>query len=226
MKTQILTILFSVIYVLGYTQNNEHIYPNFIGQELKSIKANSGWKVLQKASGDLNTDGTTDFALILESRDSVFEKRCSDCKLLKNKPRIIVVLLSHNSTLKTTIQNNKFIARGDEGGMMPYLEPELSIENGLLNIYYQYTRSSQSYTFKFDASQMVIIKAESTGVHSATGSFESLKYDFRKGELIWELGHISQDKTETKISPFDIKPKSLSEFEEMYEWEIIDHKLL
>ncbi len=226
MKKRILTLLFLGFFILGYSQNKESIYPNFIGQNLNTIENNSDWGILKKSSGDLNKDGFNDFALILESKDSILEKRCSDCKLLKNKPRIIVILLNQNNFDKVIIQNNKFIARGDEGGMLPLLEPELSIENGLLKIYYQYTRSNQSYTFEFDNNQMLIVKAESNGVHSASGNFENDRYDFKKGEIISETGNVSQEKVETEIIKFNVKPKSLSEFGEMSQWEIIEYKYL
>ena len=226
MKKRILTLLFLGFFILGCSQNNESIYPNFIGQNINTIENNSDWKILEKSSGDLNKDGFNDFALILESKDSILEKRCLDCKLLKSKPRIIVILLNQNNIEKAIIQNNKFIARGDEGGMLPHLEPELSIENGLLNIYYQFTRSNQSYTFEFDNNKMVIIKAESNGVHSASGNFENDKFDFKKGEIISETGNISQEKVQTEIIKFDIKLKSLSEFGEMSEWEITENKYL
>ena len=226
MKKRILTSLFLAFCILGCSQNNKSIYPNFIGQNLDAIENNSNWKVLQKSSGDLNKDGINDFALILESKDSILEKKCSDCKVLKNKPRIIVVLLNQNSGEKVIIQNNKFIARGDEGGMLPYLEPELSIKNGLLTIYYQYTRSNQSYTFGYKNDRMEIKSAENNGVDSASGNFKNDKYDFKKGIITSEKGNISQEKVETEIIKIDIKPKSLSEFGEMSEWEIAENKYL
>ncbi|CAH8281591.1 hypothetical protein EV196_104177 [Mariniflexile fucanivorans] len=226
MEQRILTLLFLCFCILGNSQNNESIYPNFIGQNLNTIENNSDWRILQKSSGDLNKDDLTDFALILESKDSILEKRRSDCKLLKNKPRIIIVMLNKNGYEETIIQNNKFIALGDEGGMLPYLEPELSIENGLLIIYYQFARSNQSYTFEFNNNQMVIIKAESNGVESATGNFENDKYDFKKGEIISETGNILEEKVSTEIIKFSIKPKTLSEFGEMSEWEIAENKYL
>ena len=207
---------------MGISQNKKSIYPNFSEQKLGEIENNSDWKVLQKSSGDLNKDGLNDFALILESNDSILEKRCSDCQLLKSKPRIIIVLISNEKI----IQNNKFIARGDEGGMLPYLEPELSIKNGFLTIYYQFTRGNQSYTFEYVNRKMLITKAESNGVHSASGDFENDKYDFKIGKIISETGNISEEKIKTKIIKFKIKRKSLSEMGEMSEWEIAEYKYL
>ncbi len=226
MKDPILTIIFSLLCFLGYSQNNEFNYPNFIGQNLNSIENNSDWEILQKAAGDLNNDQLEDLSIILESKDSIFEKRCFDCYLLKNKPRIILVLLSENGNKIVNIQNNKFIARGDEGGMTNYIEPELKIENHLLTISYQYTRSNQSYTFEFENNQMEIISAESNGVESASGNFENEKFDFKKGEIISKTGNISQENDKTEIIKINIKPKSLSDFQEMYEWEITENKYL
>lgn len=226
MKKRILTILFLVFCVLGYSQNIEFNYPNFIGQSIESVKNNLEWEILQIATGDLNKDGFEDNSLILESKDSVFEKRCSDCFLLKNKARILLVLLNKNGEIKVTIQNNRFIARGDEGGMANYIEPELSIENQFLKIYYQYTRSNQSYTFGFKNNQMEIVFAETNGVESWSGNFESDKYDFLNNVITSEIGNISQDKVKTEIIKINIKPKTLSEFGEMYDWEIAENKYL
>lgn len=225
-KNLLVTILLLVLAVSGFSQNSEFTYPNFIGQELHSVENDNDWDVLQKASGDLNKDGKIDYALILESKDSVPEKRCSNCHLTKNKPRIILILLDQDKSQKVVIQNNRFIARGDEGGMAYYIEPELSIKDGLLNVYYQYTRSNQSYTFEYNNGRMEILYAESNGVHSASGNFENEKYDFKKGKIISETGNISQEKVETEITTIDIQPKSLSEFEEMYQWQIAEHKYL
>ncbi len=225
-KNLLVTILLLVLSLSGFSQNSEFIYPDFIGQNLQSVESDPDWNVLQKSLGDLNTDGRTDVGLILESKDSVHEKRCSNCHLSKNKPRIILIFLNQDGSQEVVIQNNKFIARGDEGGMAYYIEPELSIKDGLLNIFYQYTRSNQSYTFQYKNGRMEILYAESNGVHSASGNFENEKYDFKRGKIISETGNISIEKVETEITEINIQPKSLSEFEEMYEWQIAEYKYL
>lgn len=226
MKEQILIVTFTLFYLLGYSQNNEMKYPDFIGQNLSSIENNTDWEILRKAAGDLDNDQLEDLTIILESKDSIPEKRCSGCNSLKKKARIILVLLNKNGDKNVIIQNNRFIARGDEGGMAYYIEPELEIENQLLTIFYQYTRSNQSYTFEFKNGQMVIISAESNGVESASGNFESDKFDFIKGEILTKTGNVSQEADSTGIIKINIKPKSLSDFENMYEWKIAENKYL
>jgi hypothetical protein len=225
MKKQILILLVSFC-ALGFSQDYQSIYPSFIGMNLNEIETNSEWGILQKATGDLTKNGLDDYAIVIESNDSIPEKRCLDCKLLKNKPRIILVLFNLDGKLKVKIQNNEFIARGDEGGMSPYIEPELSIKNGLFSIYYQFTRSNQSYTFKYKNNRIEIVKAESMGVHSASGNYENDKFDFTNGTLTSETGNISEEESESKIVEFEKKPKSLSEFGPMYEWEITEYKYL
>lgn len=226
MQKKFFTLLLSAFCVLGYSQINSSSYPDFIGQYLDAVENNKEWEIIQKASGDLNRDGLEDLSLILESTDSIPEKRCSNCKLSKNKPRIILVLLNQINGEKVIIQNNNFIARGDEGGMLNYIEPELSIENGVLTVLYQYLRSNQSYTFELKNGRMEITGAKSYGVHAATGNFENDQYDFKTGEIISETGNISQEKVATEILKINVKPKSLSEFGLMYDWKITENKYL
>ncbi|MCM4161622.1 hypothetical protein FHG64_05705 [Antarcticibacterium flavum] len=220
------TLLFLILSLSGYSQEKESSYPHFIGQPLSFVESHPDWEILKSSTGDLDEDGQNDIALIIESKDSIPEKRCSSCYLRNNKPRIILIFLNKDGYQNVIIQNNEFIARGDEGGMATYIEPELSITNGLLNIFYQYTRSNQSYTFELLEDRMEIIGAKSNGVHSASGNFESVEYDFKEGKIITETGHISQEKLKTEIQKINIKPKSLSEFGKMYEWQVAEYKNL
>lgn len=197
-----------------------------MGQDSTTVMNSEKWEILKKATGDLNNDGLNDSAFILQSTDSIIEKRCKSCYSLKNKARIIVVLLNENNKSTVITQNNKFIARGNEGGMLPYLEPELFIKDGQLTIFYQYTRSNQSYTFKLKANEMIISSAESNDVDSASGNFVSDKFDFTNQEITSKTGNISDDKDQTKIIKFNAKPKSLSDFNKMYDWEIAEYKYL
>ncbi len=226
MKTYFLTIVLSLIGFWGFSQGEENPYPNFIGQDLRMILGSEKWEILDDATGDLNKDGVNDKALILQSKDSIIEKRCESCYRLKNKPRIIVVLLNKKDDYKVISQNNRFIARGDEGGMSPYLEPELSIKEGRLKIYYEYTRSHQSYTFEYKENEMEIVSAESTGVDAVSGNFENDRFDFARQEIISKTGNISGETDHTEVIKFNKRPKALSEFSEMYEWEIAEDMFL
>jgi len=71
-----------------------------------------------------------------------------------------------------------------------------------------------------------IVYAENNGVRSAAGKFTSDKYSFKEGKIITETGHISHDESKWETTKIDIKPKSLSEFGEMYQWEVTENKYL
>lgn len=218
-------LFFLITTILSYSQDIHFDYPHFKGKTLIEIQENSDWSIIKKASGDLNGDTIDDLAIVIEYKNKVFETRCDECRL-KQKPRIILVLLNSVNIHKVIIQNNVFIAREDEGGMLPQISPELSITDKLLTIYYQYTRGNQSYTFKFNKDKMKVLKASSFGVHNNAGDFEGREFDFFKNELKVETGNISDEVFKTKIYKFKIQPKSLSEFGKMYDWKIVENYYL
>jgi hypothetical protein len=215
-------LCFNVSFTLS--QSNQINYPSFSGLELGEVLKNSDWKILCEAKGYLNAGTALDFTLILESKKELKYKPCKKCKIASVKPRIIVVVIDN----LVAIQNNSFIARGDEGGMLPYLEPEISIKDKKLTILWQYTRDSTSYIFEYDKSEMILITARKTGVHSATGNYESYYFDFKNRVAESVRGNISEeDSKEESIKIKNLKKlKSLSNLKQMYDWEVIPNILL
>ncbi len=114
--------------------------------------------------------------------------------------------------------------------MLPYLTPEISFDKNELIIYYQYIRSNQSYTFKMVKNNLCLIKAQSHGIHSASGDTEGKIYDFNKKTLIVTKGNISSasEDDEKKTYTIELKNglKKISEFTEMYEWEVLKNRYL
>ncbi len=220
--------LLQVVLFLGtltmYAQSINN-YPDFSNHDLNELLNNKAWKVLEKAEGFLNNNNQKDVALVLESKDSLLEQRIGETTR-KNLPRILLVFLDN----KFFVQNNTFIARGDEGGILPYLTPEISFDKNELIIYYQFTRSNQSYTFKMVKNNLCLIKAESHGTHSASGATEGMFYDFKKKSLTITKGNISSasEDDEKKIYTIELKNglKKISEFTEMYEWEVLKNRYL
>lgn len=228
-------LFFSIVIVLAQ-EDTPTPYPDFMGQELSAIEKNKAWQVLEKATGDLNKDGKDDVAIVIESNEDFIEVRCKDCPTSLSKARILLVLFCENDTFKVHTQNNEFIPRSDEGGMSAMIEPELTIEANQLIILQQYTRSDTKYVFELHKDQFMILLAESNSVHAASGNTENCVFDFIKKEIVITKGHISNEeayeneeegrKEKTTIIKFDKKPKSLSDFGIMYEWEIVEYRFL
>ena len=217
-KTSLLIILSLLLH------NAQSQYPELTGKSMAAINAISAdWAILSETAGDLNRDGVDDLCLILESTDSIPETRFGGLTK-QNKPRIILVLLNIDGEFSVISQNNHFIARGDEGGMVPYLEPGISIADGVLTIYYEYVRSSMTYNFTYYAGHMIITKAVSTGRNGANGNVETDYFDFKKGEIKSMTGNIGKDEYETKVFKTDQEPRKLCEFGPMYSWNIIENK--
>lgn len=225
MNKAILTLLLLSSYA-GFCQVDQSSYPDFVGMSLNAVENSLEWNVLDAASGDLNKDGYEDHVVILELKKPILEKRCANCKSLKTKPRIILVLKQLQDEQQVVLQNNAFIARDEDGGMSPHLEPVLSIENGKLTVFYQFTRASLSYTFEFHERQLLLIKAASNGVHDAKGNYTIDRFDFVNSTLTSETGNIAETSSKTVTIDIPTKLKSLSSLGEIYSWEVIENKFL
>ena len=219
-----LQVLFLLQFFVVFSQSDQITYPNFLGSELMDVMKNPDWKILCETRGYLNKNPVFDFALVLESKENQTYQSCKSCPVNKIKPRIILIVIDN----KVTIQNNEFIARGDEGGMTPYIVPDLSIKDQKLTIFWQYTRDNTSYVFQYRKKHMELISAQKVGVHAVTGDYESHDFDFIKKMVKLEKGNISE--LETKKETISIKHikqlKRLSEMKKMYNWEVLHNVLL
>ncbi|WP_298425918.1 hypothetical protein [uncultured Kordia sp.] len=82
------------------------------------------------------------------------------------------------------------------------------------------------YTFQFKNDQFVITNAKNYVVDDVSDDFFGNAYDFKNHQLTVRAGNINAN-TE-KVTTFEFKaiPKTLPEFNEMYEWEVMtDHFL-
>lgn len=210
---------------LCYSQSKEVNYPDYLDMGIGRILNNSSdWNIIKEAKGYLNGDKVLDFVLVLQLNDPKYAIRdCEDCTQGNNSPRMILILVNN----KVVVQNNKFIARGDEGGMIPYIEPDVSMDNGKLNICWQYTRSHTSYTFEYKKKDLMLTEAETSSVQSTTGKFEHNRYLFLRGEIISETGHISDEHFKKDVLKIKLQRlKKLSELGEMYDWEVVPNFFL
>lgn len=174
-----LLFIFLLIGSSAFGQYSKIKYPNFTGESLYQVSHTKGWVIIEKAKGYLNSDHEVDFAVILQSGTHHFVSCKVSAKLLADEQRIILVLMSKNGQPTVTIQNNKFIARPDEGGMLCYLKPHISIKNHQLKILYQYTRASMRYYFEYKSHHLLLVRAFYAGA-SGGGYYSSDSINFKK----------------------------------------------
>jgi hypothetical protein len=228
MKIQLLALTLLISISIQYPQKEVSVpLPDFKGLTLTQVKKNQDFTILTKTIGDLNNDHVNDLALVLETKDSIYEIREPfKERAIKGKARILLVFLHKNGKQIVHTQNNKFIARSYEGGMLPYIEPTLKIEENKLIFYYEYTRGSQWYHFLLKDNQFRIVYAEDYGVNGASGDFSNYKYDFENKKLTAREGNVGVDKEKVTVSKFEVLAKALSDFNEMYEWEVLEDHFL
>jgi tetratricopeptide (TPR) repeat protein len=189
-----------------------------------------GWKLKDKAVGDLNADKIADAALVLEYQDVVNEAR-SDNDTIQSHPRVLLVLLKTGDHYSLVAQQNTFILRETEGGPMYDGDPydNIEITKGALNINFQYIRSHLNYKFKYQAGDFYLIKAIDDGVESNIIFDNSFDFLTRKASLTsgasTEEG--SKAKNKTHIKTINIpRLKKLTELKQPYAWEVIKDEFI
>jgi len=74
---------------------------------------------------------------------------------------------------------------------------------------------------------MVLIRAKTFGRHAASGNTTSNTFDFIKKKITVKRSNISSDSVSTKSIPIKFDGfKKLSEFAEMYDWQVAKYKYL
>ncbi len=205
-------ILLFLVCISFRPQDEKFAYPDFKARLSK--KEAASWKVLKKTTGDLNNDGIEDLAVIYETIDSVGNFRCTTAYIDTVPARSLVVFLSSGKHLLKIVQNNDFIARANEGGMLTYLEPEIVIEKSQLKISYQYTRSNETYTFSLVNDSLRLIELYRGGISSAgMGSTEFTWVDFDNNSVVIEKGFIDSDTSE--IDTFRLNATRLKTLNEL-----------
>jgi hypothetical protein len=142
-----------------------------------------GWEIFDSASGDLDKNGTTDIAFVIQYKEAVeaniscSEEREPDSSI----PRILVILLQNpvRGTYRLSLQNNTFILRQDENKLMQPFEG-LKIEKGTLYIDFTGsggTRWACTYNFKFRRNNWYLVGADEL-IYTINGDYESISYNF------------------------------------------------
>jgi hypothetical protein len=227
---QLLTTIFLLTFGIAFGQ--DFSYPSFNnqGKDINSFIPN-GWTLLDSTQGDLNKDNHNDLVLIIQHKDSV--------KIIKNdfdhnetvltQPRILIILF-HNQTAnqyQLVEQSNSFILNHDNPNMEePY--QDISIFNDVLKIDFQifmnmggWGMSNNSYKFRYQDNQFVLIGADYNSVNRGSGETEDRSYNFLTKKVKVATGTIESDKQKTVWRSIDLKElKTIKTFKQPFTWEV------
>ena len=157
------------------------------------------WSAIMKVDGDLNKDGLTDTALIVEQENPNNISITEYNDTLNTNPRALLVLFKQeNGTYKLTAKNDKgFIEPPKENSSLldPLEEGDINIKNNTLRLKFQYFFSAGSwyitnveYVFRYQNSHFELIGVETNSFHRATGEETIVSFNLSTNKLETTMG--------------------------------------
>ena len=157
------------------------------------------WSAIMKVDGDLNKDGLTDTALIVEQENPENISVTEYNDTLNTNPRALLVLFKQeNGTYKLAAKNDKgFIEPPKENSSLldPLEEGDINIKNNTLRLKFQYFFSAGSwyitnveYVFRYQNSHFELIGVETNSFHRATGEETIVSFNLSTNKLETSLG--------------------------------------
>ena len=157
------------------------------------------WSAIMKVDGDLNKDGLTDTALIVEQENPNNISVTEYNDTLNTNPRALLVLFKQeNGTYKLTAKNDKgFIEPPKENSSLldPLEEGDINIKNNTLRLRFQYFFSAGSwyitnveYVFRYQNNHFELIGVETNSFHRATGEETIVSFNLSTNKLETTMG--------------------------------------
>ena len=157
------------------------------------------WSAIMKVDGDLNKDGLTDTALIVEQENPNNISVTEYNDTLNTNPRALLVLFKQeNGTYKLAAKNDKgFIEPPKENSSLldPLGEGDINIKNNTLRLRFQYFFSVGSwyitnveYVFRYQNSHFELIGVETNSFHRATGEETIVSFNLSTNKLETTMG--------------------------------------
>ena len=181
------------------------------------------WSAIMKVDGDLNKDGLTDTALIVEQENPNNISITEYNDTLNTNPRALLVLFKQeNGTYKLAAKNDKgFIEPPKESSSLldPLGEGDINIKNNTLRLRFQYFFSAGSwyitnveYVFRYQNNHFELIGVETNSFHRATGEETIVSFNLSTNKLETTMGgnvfeeKENNPKKETKTFMYNPKP--------------------
>ena len=157
------------------------------------------WSAIMKVDGELNKDGLTDTALIVEQENPNNISVTEYNDTLNTNPRALLVLFKQeNGTYKLTAKNDKgFIEPPKENSSLldPLEEGDINIKNNTLRLRFQYFFSAGSwyitnveYVFRYQNNHFELIGVETNSFHRATGEETIVSFNLSTNKLETTMG--------------------------------------
>ena len=157
------------------------------------------WSAIMKVDGELNKDGLTDTALIVEQENPNNISVTEYNDTLNTNPRALLVLFKQeNGTYKLTAKNDKgFIEPPKENSSLldPLGEGDINIKNNTLRLKFQYFFSAGSwyitnveYVFRYQNNHFELIGVETNSFHRATGEETIVSFNLSTNKLETTMG--------------------------------------
>lgn len=188
----------------------------------------TGWTILDSACGDLNSDRLQDAAIILQYKDSVLIVKAPEDTVL-TQPRILLITFKDpgKNSFHLIAQSNSFILPHDNSAMEdPY--QEMAINKGILEIRFQifynigsWYLTNAEYKFKYYKQQVVLVGANTSSVHRATGNFVEHNYNFVKKTRSLSKGNHQDGSKKTSAKALNITElRTINSFSKPFTWEV------
>jgi hypothetical protein len=231
----ILIILLNLGAAFGqdFTFPAEFDYPQLekYGQKAEDFVPKN-WKIISKASGDLNGDKIADSAVVVKGSAAKFLNKNDGLgnPEYDTNPRMLIVLFKNavENRYEVAEQSNNFILIPDSPTMSEPFK-SVKIKNGVLQLDFEqwYSAGSwgtteASYKFKHLKGEFVLIGADKTESMRNTGETETRSYNFLTNRMSVTTGNFAgKAKPKTRWKTFKVKEtKTFRTFKEPFSWEI------
>ena len=190
------------------------------------------WKLMGKATGDLNGDKTQDAVLVVQGTYPEFVQKNDGLGSgeFDTNPRMLIILLKNSAqnNYELVEQSKTFIIMPDSPRMT---EPFQSVKfaGGVLQLDFEifysagsWGTSQASYKFKQINGEFALIGADKTESMRNSGETETRSYNFLTNKMSVTTGNFSKAaKAKTKWKTYKIaKLKTLRTFLKPFDWEI------
>lgn len=175
------------------------------------------WRIEVKQSGDLNSDGRDDVALVLRAidpRNIVDMRGHGGPENYDTNPRILMVAFANAAGgYDLALENHTLIARTTEPSAQDPLDPNgvqeggVEIKNGTLQVtlgYFGGNMGHMTYTFRFEKGGFRLIGYDSVDVERSRGTTDQVSINYMTRRMSHGVGKISDDAdkvTWTKLPP-------------------------